>query len=975
MTSAFRRVLLAIVLVCSALTTGSAHASDSSATSRVAQADEAQFHFLRGNRAYQEKRYEDALASYYLSNRLVPNRNVEFNIARCLDRLGRYDEAYRAWSSLLDEALADKDHSAVKDAIDQLRPHLALVDVETTPPGATIYAARRDLGALGVTPKSLALRPGMTKIILERDGYRPVELVAEAKQGTEIKLSTALERIWAEVDIRHVPAHAEIRRDFVDGDKLRVGPGIIKVLPGPVVLFVSASGFQTERVTVNAVADVRMPADVLLSPAGPPTGAIVVRANAVGGLVRVDGREAGFVPAVIDGVPIGTRRVEILAEGRRTFVAEVDVTKGSRAFVDAYLRRADPEVTAATKSQVASEAAPASISVVTADEISAFGYTSLTEALSGIRGTFTSNDRSYESVGFRGFSPPGDYTNRVLVLVDGHPLNDAVTGQGYVGHDLDVDLANVDHIEIVRGPGSVLYGTGALFGVLNVVTRRPNDGEHAAISTMAGTMGLLSGRATLSKRKGDAELMLSAGAMTTDGDGRFAWPTEFDTPPDKSPAAPAAVFGADGETAAHADLLARVGPVSLRAGYNDRKKYMPTGAYETLPAPGTYNHDRRGFAELRFDREVHGLGIAARAAYDSSWYHGQFNTGARPAGEDQDLKAQWTTGELRLDLPRFLHQRFTLGGEAVKQLQLQTDQVANGGPGIPQDLILSAYLVDTIVLGDRLTINLGLRNDRYTRSFGNTLNPRVAVIGRPYQGGNTKIFFGRSFRVPSPNERADTPNAAVQPEAIWSGEIEHTHGVTDDVRIVGAVFANWIFNLISLVAAPELAGVSPYNGSVYRNDGNRIRSLGAEGELRWEPGSGSLLSLSMTRQQVEELTTDGNRPYANAPELMVKARILYPLAGRNLRLGSELVLDSGRHFGWPVGTNHSSSDSRTDDALLWNLSLSGEYRPYHVRYFAGIFNLLDVHDPRAGFPTSVDYRLTLVPRYGRSARAGLAWTF
>jgi len=152
----------------------------------ASQADEAQSHFLHGNRAYQEKRFEDALASYYLSNRLVANRNVQFNIARCLDRLGRYDEAYRAWSTLLNQPLPEKDRKAVQVAIDGLRPHLALVEVETTPPGATIYAGRRDLGALGVTPKSLALRPGMTKIILDREGYRPVELEAEPVQGKEI---------------------------------------------------------------------------------------------------------------------------------------------------------------------------------------------------------------------------------------------------------------------------------------------------------------------------------------------------------------------------------------------------------------------------------------------------------------------------------------------------------------------------------------------------------------------------------------------------------------------------------------------------------------------------------------------------------------------------------------------------------------------------------------------------------------------
>jgi outer membrane receptor for ferrienterochelin and colicins len=942
MKSAFPLPLLVAFLIC----TPAAEAADLPITG---QADEAQFHFLRGNRAYQEKRFEDALASYYLSNRLVANRNVQFNIARCLDRLGRYDESYRAWSTLLDQALPEKEQQAAQDAIEQLRPHLALLEIETTPPGATIYAGRRDLGALGTTPKSLALRPGLTKILLDREGYRPVELAAEPAQGQQVKLSAVLERIYGEIEIRRVPTDAEIRRDFLDGEVLRRGPGAVKVVPGQLVLFISAPGFQSERVLVSALPDATVPVDVLMSPAVEPTGTLVVRANITGALVRVDGKEAGFSPAVVESVPVGIRQIEILAQGRQTFFDKIEVRKGERAFVDAHLGHADPEVTAATKSSVTAEDAPAAITIITADEIAALGYTSLVEALTAVRGVFTSNDRSYESVGFRGFSPPGDYTNRVLVLVDGHPINDAATGQGYVGHDFDVDLANVARIEVVRGPGSVLYGTGALFGVINVVTRQAQEGAHASANTTVGSSNLISGRATASMRKGNADLLVSAAALSVDGDRRYLWPADAN-------GNQSIVLDGDGENATHAALVGHLGGLSLRAGFNDRTKTLPTGAYATNPSAGTSHRDRRAFAELAYEGNLLGARLVARAAYDGSWYHGRFDLADSSDGmTSEDIRAQWGTGEMRLELPSFLRQRLTLGTEAVVHFQMDV-----GDPSLRKDRIFSAYAVDQVRLGSRLHLDLGLRADDYSRSSGGTASPRIAVVGRPYQQGNTKIFFGRSYRVPSANERA-TSFESLRPEVIWSGEVEHSHAITDDIHVVAALFANWLSDLV--VIAPD---------QTYVNQADRVRSLGAEGELRWEPGGGALLSIAITRQRVEKLSATGNTPFLNAPDMLFQARVVYPVYGPAMRLGSEVVLDSGRHF---RADTQNPNDNRTEEAFLCNVVLSGDYRTYHLHYSVGVFNLFDVHDARSGFPTSVDYPPTLIPRYGRSMRASLSLAF
>src|SRR4051812_416020 len=122
---------------------------------------------------------------------------------------------------------------------------------------------------------------------------------------------------------------------------------------------------------------------------------------------------------------------------------------------------------AAKREQRTSEA-PSSVTILTAEEIRTFGWRTMAEALTGVRGFYTTNDRNYTYVGVRGFGRPSDYNNRVLVLINGHRYNDNVYDQALIGNEFPVDLALVDRIEVIRGPGSALYGTSAFFAVINV---------------------------------------------------------------------------------------------------------------------------------------------------------------------------------------------------------------------------------------------------------------------------------------------------------------------------------------------------------------------------------------------------------------------------------------------------------------------------------------------------------------------------
>src|ERR1017187_7141898 len=122
-----------------------------------------------------------------------------------------------------------------------------------------------------------------------------------------------------------------------------------------------------------------------------------------------------------------------------------------------------------------SEDAPSSVTVITAAEIQEQGFRTLADILQTIRSFYVTYDRNYSSLGVRGFARPGDYNTRILLLVDGHRLNDNIYDEAMIGTEFPIDIELIQRIEIVRGPVSSLYGSNALFAVINIITTRAED--------------------------------------------------------------------------------------------------------------------------------------------------------------------------------------------------------------------------------------------------------------------------------------------------------------------------------------------------------------------------------------------------------------------------------------------------------------------------------------------------------------------
>src|ERR1039457_2134288 len=138
-----------------------------------------------------------------------------------------------------------------------------------------------------------------------------------------------------------------------------------------------------------------------------------------------------------------------------------------------------PVVSSASKFLQKATAAPASVTVISAEEIQRYGYRTLADVLQSAPGFNISYDRNYAYLGSRGISL-GDFNSRTLLLVDGHRVNNNLTDGAYIDTSFILDMDLVDRVEIIRGPSAVLYGNNAFFGVINVITRtgaQLNGGE------------------------------------------------------------------------------------------------------------------------------------------------------------------------------------------------------------------------------------------------------------------------------------------------------------------------------------------------------------------------------------------------------------------------------------------------------------------------------------------------------------------
>ena len=390
--------------------------------------------------------------------------------------------------------------------------------------------------------------------------------------------------------------------------------------------------------------------------------------------------------------------------------------------------------------------------MITRQESAALGHQTIGDMLGRLPGVYLGNTRSYSNLGVRGFNRPGDYNSRVLMAIDGQRVNDAIYDQGLPQLEFPVVAEWAKRVELVQGPGSSIYGSNALLGVVNVVTLDGADAPGLSVLGSAGSRGQR--RVEMHYGATDAaggDLFIGLTLQRTAGETLFL--PELGT-------ADGWIRGLDGERQAAVLAKYRLGRWKLSMAAVQRDKDAPTAPYGTLPGvSGTRYTDRQLMVEAAYDEGWQDdLRRSLRLGLSQYDFRGRYVFGQSPDVIDRDeAYAQWLTLDARVLWRGLLNHELMAGAEIrTSPYGIQRNyQVAPYESRLDSDVSQDSAALsvqDQWRLSQHWQLTTGLRLD-HARGFSPALSPRTVLVFRPDERQTLKLMWARSFRSPNLYER------------------------------------------------------------------------------------------------------------------------------------------------------------------------------------------------------------------------------
>ncbi len=436
--------------------------------------------------------------------------------------------------------------------------------------------------------------------------------------------------------------------------------------------------------------------------------------------------------------------------------------------------------------------APAIATVITDQQLRNMGARNIFDALVTVPGfgySYLSNFSTESDIEVRGLK---SHMEKVLLMIDGHRINTPYFGS--FNHLFDeFPIEQIQRIEVIRGPGSALYGANAFVGVINIIMKKPGDFEGARLKVGGGSNHRGNGNLLLGKGDADAGVVASYDRMETDGSKQFI---------------ASDVFGNSGYThfwrsTDTAHLIAAVDKFTFTGLYLDKRRGTPLSITNMIDTR-TRTNNRQAYSTIEYNDRFGGVDTTLRLGvdqfeWDAEW---QINLPGFTTGHPL-LKNRTYSGELRLQFEPFDGHNFTFGLDQEYQRQFDVRHIVDGidvsavlNHNKPAKRQVSAvYIQDEWEIDDSLILTAGVRFDHYN-DFGNTTNPRLALVWSASDSIDIKLLYASAFRAPSflemyeINNPASVGNPNLKPEKMQTFEAGVVWKLTHNYQLSANLFRN-----------------------------------------------------------------------------------------------------------------------------------------------------------------------------------------
>ena len=447
----------------------------------------------------------------------------------------------------------------------------------------------------------------------------------------------------------------------------------------------------------------------------------------------------------------------------------------------------------------------ASVKVITAAQIRERGYFVLEDVLADLPGFQFRNTQSFNSYSFLRGIP--NQNNLILVLIDGIQINELNSG-GYYG-GAHYNLSNVQRIEVVYGPASALYGTNAISGIINIITKKPNRKSEGEVKVSLGNFETTNIDASYSYYNKEDDIGLRLAGMVKSSDrldlagpeGDYNWTDDVGTWED--------------DYAVDASLVSG----SLNLSLNYQKKSSAADAYRVTV--GTDNLEGTNWS-IEF-LNLHGsyqfkpsdtITITPKIYYRNATVL------------DDSLYIRKLSGQSRYYRPNnqfgmevLVDSRLTADLQLISGLLYERDRLAERfsittsaspfilppqppEPAMLENDLISLFSQANLKLGDHFQFVGGLRLDS-SSVYDQVLTPRAGLIFN-CQKLTTKILVAEAYRAPKPwDYTISLGNPDLLPEEMISFELINSLQLTDSIRLGLSLFRNEMDNLFVRQAQGE----------------------------------------------------------------------------------------------------------------------------------------------------------------------------